>query len=57
MIPHFVAAVMTTAKALERQCPHCLRKQLTPPSRLRETVACKHCGELIPPPPNDKEAK
>ncbi len=49
MIHHFMAAVMTTAKALERQCPKCLRKQLVPPSKHRETVSCKYCGEPIPP--------
>ena len=57
MIPHFVAAVTATAKALERQCPKCLRKQLTPPSSSRETVACKYCGAFLPPHPNAKEDK
>lgn len=49
MVLHFMSAVMATAKALERKCPKCLRKQLVPPSKRDETVSCKHCGEPIPP--------
>lgn len=30
MVLHFMSAVIATAKALERQCPKCLRKQLAP---------------------------
>lgn len=49
MVLHFMAGVMSTTKALERKCPKCQRKQVVAPSRRKETVRCKHCGEAIPP--------
>jgi ribosomal protein S27E len=49
MVLHFMSAVMATAKALERQCPKCLRKQLVAPSKHHESVSCKYCSEPIPP--------
>ncbi len=49
MVLHFMSAVMATARALERLCPKCHRKQLVAPSRRKETVPCTHCGEPIPP--------
>ncbi len=47
MLHHFVAAAVSAAKALERQCPNCHRKQLVAPSKRHEAVPC---GELIPAP-------
>jgi ribosomal protein S27E len=49
MVLHFISAVMSTAKALERLCPKCHHKQLVAPSRRKEVVACTHCGEPISP--------
>jgi ribosomal protein S27E len=49
MVLHFMSAVMSAAKAMERLCPKCHRKQLVAPSKRKETVTCTHCGETIPP--------
>jgi NMD protein affecting ribosome stability and mRNA decay len=49
MVLHFMSAVISAAKAMERLCPKCHRKQLVALPRRRETVSCTHCGEPIPP--------
>lgn len=50
MVLHFMAAVMATAKALERQCSKCRHKQLVAPSKRAQMVTCAQCGEPVPPP-------
>ena len=52
---YFMSAIIATAKALERLCPNCHRKQLVAPSRRMEPVACTHCGEPIPPSKTEEE--
>lgn len=37
------------ARSLARQCPSCKRTQITPQSKLNETVRCDRCGTPIPP--------
>lgn len=39
----------TTMKSLARECAKCNRIEVVPPSKKRDTVACKHCGAYLPP--------
>lgn len=49
MIIHFAVAANTTRRLLVRECPVCGHAQVTPPSKLRETVICERCDYHIAP--------
>ena len=48
LITH-IAAAIATAKALQRECPACGKKQFIAHDKLRQAVPCKHCKTPIPP--------
>jgi hypothetical protein len=49
MVAHFAVAAFVTRRLVQRECPVCGHIQLTPPSKMHETVACERCDFRIPP--------
>jgi ribosomal protein S27E len=45
-----VRTVISVILHLKRRCPKCGQEQVVPTSQRKESVPCKACGALVPPP-------